>query len=111
MDGWLAQEMPSDRSTSTIVVDKGKLSPSLHDDSGASESLEVLQDDRVHDEELKVILGTLTRMGAQNQMWNNKFIAFNVIVCYVTTYTTYARCCYFLDRFGGEWNVTIVGLL
>ncbi|KAK5978450.1 hypothetical protein GCK32_014342, partial [Trichostrongylus colubriformis] len=100
MDGWLAQEMPSDRSTSTIVVDKGKLSPSLHDDSGASESLEVLQDDRVHDEELKVILGTLTRMGAQNQMWNNKFIAFNVIVCYVTTYTTYARCCYFLDRFG-----------
>ncbi|KAK6017106.1 hypothetical protein OSTOST_17405 [Ostertagia ostertagi] len=96
-----AQEARSVRSTTEI--EPGHRSLSLRgEDSGASESLDVLQDDRVHDEELQVILGTLTRMGSQHQLWSNKFVAFNVIVCYVATYTTYARFCYFLDRYGGE---------
>ncbi|WKX91540.1 hypothetical protein Q1695_009959 [Nippostrongylus brasiliensis] len=69
-------------------------------DSLDSESLEVLRDERIQDEELRMILGKLTRMGAQTQMWTDKFVAFHVMVCYMTTYTTFARFCYFLDKFG-----------
>ncbi|XGW20454.1 hypothetical protein V3C99_003894 [Haemonchus contortus] len=96
----LARTQEQMSAPSAETLHPGPPSPSLREDSIASESLEVLQDDQVHDEELKIILGTLTRMGAQNQMWSNKFVALNVIVCYVTTYTTYARFCYFLDRYG-----------
>ncbi|KAK6730756.1 hypothetical protein RB195_007307 [Necator americanus] len=74
----------------------------------SSESIEVLQDEGVHEEELKVALGKLTRMGARNQMWRNKFVGFNVIVGYLTTYATYARFCHFLDQYGLGFVIAFV---
>ncbi|KAK6054266.1 hypothetical protein COOONC_08228 [Cooperia oncophora] len=50
----LPLEQHSVRSTSEVAVEEGHLSPSLRgEDSGASESLEVLQDDRVQEEEIQ----------------------------------------------------------
>ncbi|EYB95743.1 hypothetical protein Y032_0156g3120 [Ancylostoma ceylanicum] len=70
------------------------------EDSMASESIEVIQDEGVHEDEMKVILGMLTRMGSRNQMWRNKFVGFNVVVGYLTTFATFARFCHFLDMYG-----------
>uniref|UniRef100_A0A0K0DI20 SSD domain-containing protein n=1 Tax=Angiostrongylus cantonensis TaxID=6313 RepID=A0A0K0DI20_ANGCA len=81
------------RSKITITV-------SEEEDSSCSDSIVVIQDDGEHDDALKVILGKLTRMGVQNQMLDSKFVAFNVVVGYVTTYATYARFCHFLDIYG-----------
>ncbi|KAL6731558.1 hypothetical protein Aduo_002409 [Ancylostoma duodenale] len=70
------------------------------EDSTASESIEVIQDEGVHEDEMKVILGMLTRMGSRNQMWRSNFVGFNVVVGYLTTYVTFARFCHFLDMYG-----------
>ncbi|ETN70789.1 hypothetical protein NECAME_04802 [Necator americanus] len=56
----------------------------------------------------QVALGKLTRMGARNQMWRNKFVGFNVIVGYLTTYATYARFCHFLDQYGLGFVIAFV---
>ncbi|KAJ1354612.1 hypothetical protein KIN20_011603 [Parelaphostrongylus tenuis] len=78
------------------------------DDSTCSESIRVIQDDAAQEDELKMILGKLTRMGVRNQMLNSKFVAFNVVVGYITTYATYARFCHFLDIYGSKYPFRVI---